>query len=51
MHSAFFDEFREETCLLKQLVEAQAKELIEWKLNIKEIEEKERVANENVKII
>ncbi|XP_074343121.1 uncharacterized protein LOC141680945 [Apium graveolens] len=41
------DKQRAETCLLKQHVEAQAKELIQWKQNAKEIEEKEKVANEN----
>lgn len=35
-------------CLLKQHAEAQTKELIQWKQHTKEIEEKEKVANENV---
>ncbi|KAK1381536.1 E3 ubiquitin-protein ligase RGLG2-like [Heracleum sosnowskyi] len=42
------DKQRAEMCLLKQHVEGQAKEIIQWKQNTKDIEEKERVANENV---
>uniref|UniRef100_A0A5B6ZWQ4 Putative paramyosin n=1 Tax=Davidia involucrata TaxID=16924 RepID=A0A5B6ZWQ4_DAVIN len=42
------EELRAETSLLKEHVEAQAKELSHRKQRIEELEEKERVANENV---
>ncbi|KAI3730896.1 hypothetical protein L1987_62076 [Smallanthus sonchifolius] len=42
------DEFRAESSLLKERVEAQAKELLQSKQKLEELEEKERVANENV---
>ncbi|XP_047318910.1 myosin heavy chain, non-muscle [Impatiens glandulifera] len=42
------DELREETSLLKDQVEAQSKELILRKQLVEELEEKERIANENV---
>jgi len=40
---------RAESSLLKEHLEAQAKELSQRKLRIEELEEKERQANENVK--
>nr|XP_004239148.1 myosin heavy chain, clone 203 [Solanum lycopersicum] len=42
------EELREESSLLKEHVETQAKELSQWKQRVEELEEKERVANENV---
>ncbi|KAA8533228.1 hypothetical protein F0562_033239 [Nyssa sinensis] len=42
------EELRAETSLLKEHVEAQAKELSHRKQRVEELEEKERVANENV---
>lgn len=39
---------RTESNLYKERVDAQAKELIQWKQRVEELEEKERVANENV---
>ncbi|XP_052204989.1 uncharacterized protein LOC127809876 [Diospyros lotus] len=42
------EELRAETSLLKEHVESQAKELSHRKLQLEELEEKERVANENV---
>nr|XP_010932259.1 uncharacterized protein At3g49055 [Elaeis guineensis] len=39
---------RAESCLLKARLDAQAKEITQQKHHIKELEEKERVANENV---
>ncbi|XP_057496964.1 uncharacterized protein LOC130781682 [Actinidia eriantha] len=42
------EELGAETCLLKEHVEAQTKELNHRKQQIEELEEKERVANENV---
>ncbi|XP_015957646.1 uncharacterized protein LOC107481836 [Arachis duranensis] len=42
------DELRAELSLLKQHIEAQAKELDHRMLRIEELEEKERVANENI---
>ncbi|KAM7484169.1 hypothetical protein LguiA_000178 [Lonicera macranthoides] len=42
------DELRAEASLLKQHVEAQYKELVHKKQRMEELEEKERVANENV---
>lgn len=43
-----FTELRAEANLLRQHVEAQAKELIQRKQKLEELEEKERVANDNV---
>ncbi|KAK9063473.1 hypothetical protein SSX86_017343 [Deinandra increscens subsp. villosa] len=42
------DELRAESSLLKEHVESQAKELLQSKQKLGELEEKERVANENV---
>uniref|UniRef100_A0A7N0T9U5 Paramyosin n=1 Tax=Kalanchoe fedtschenkoi TaxID=63787 RepID=A0A7N0T9U5_KALFE len=42
------DELREESGFLKEHIEAQAKDLSQKKLRIEELEQKERVANENV---
>ncbi|KAI3733463.1 hypothetical protein L6452_12906 [Arctium lappa] len=42
------DELRAESSLLKEHAEAQAKELLQRKQQVEELEEKERVANENV---
>lgn len=42
------DELRAESCLLKELVEAQAKELNHRMRRIEELEEKERLANDSV---
>ncbi|CAI9275138.1 unnamed protein product [Lactuca saligna] len=42
------DELREETRVLKENAEAQAKELMQRKEEVEELKEKERVANENV---
>ncbi|CAM8976292.1 unnamed protein product [Rhodiola kirilowii] len=42
------DELREESGYLKEHIEAQAKDLSQKKLQIEELEERERVANENV---
>ncbi|KAJ9554603.1 hypothetical protein OSB04_018648 [Centaurea solstitialis] len=42
------DELRAELSLLKEHAEAQAKELLQRKQQVEELEEKERVANENV---
>lgn len=39
---------RTESNIYKERVDAQAKELIQWKQRVEELEEKERVANENV---
>lgn len=39
---------RAESSLLKEHVETQVKELSQWKQRVEELEEKERVANENV---
>lgn len=39
---------RAESNSYKERVDAQAKELIQWKQRVEELEEKERVANENV---
>lgn len=44
----YFTELRAEANLLRQHVEAQAKELIQRKRKLEELEEKDRVANENV---
>ncbi|XP_042053477.1 paramyosin-like [Salvia splendens] len=42
------EELRAESNSYKECVDAQAKELIQWKQRVEELEEKERVANENV---
>lgn len=42
------DELREETRVLKENAEAQAKELMQRKEEVEELKEKDRVANENV---
>ncbi|KAK4376948.1 hypothetical protein RND71_003244 [Anisodus tanguticus] len=42
------EELRAELSLLKEHVETQAKELSQWKQHVEELEEKGRVANENV---
>ncbi|KAI3467615.1 hypothetical protein Pfo_024278 [Paulownia fortunei] len=42
------EELRAESNLYKEGVDAQAKELNQWKQRVEELEEKERVANENV---
>nr|GLL32691.1 paramyosin [Ipomoea trifida] len=42
------EEQRVESSLLKEHVDAQAKELSQWKQQVEELEEKERVAKENV---
>ncbi|GAA0171465.1 hypothetical protein LIER_41163 [Lithospermum erythrorhizon] len=42
------EELREESCLLKEQLETHAKELSQLKLRVKELEESERVANDNV---
>lgn len=46
-----FTALRAELSLLKQHIEAQAKELVHRMHRIEELEEKERVANENVSLI
>ncbi|CAK9176001.1 unnamed protein product [Ilex paraguariensis] len=46
--ACYFPELRAESSLLKEHVEAQVKELNQWKQRVEELEEKERVANENV---
>lgn len=46
-----FAKLRAESSLLKEHVEAQAKELSHWKQQVEELEEKERVAKENVSIL
>ncbi|EYU30609.1 hypothetical protein ABFS82_11G062800 [Erythranthe guttata] len=42
------EELRAESNLYKERTDAQAKELNQWKQRVEELEEKERVANENV---
>ncbi|KAL3649820.1 hypothetical protein CASFOL_006223 [Castilleja foliolosa] len=42
------EELRVESSLYKERVDAQAKELNHWKQRVEELEDKERVANENV---
>ncbi|KAL7134972.1 hypothetical protein ABFS83_11G061200 [Erythranthe nasuta] len=42
------EELRAESNLYKERTDAQAKELNQWKQQVEELEEKERVANENV---
>ncbi|KAL0385448.1 UNVERIFIED_CONTAM: hypothetical protein Sradi_2939100 [Sesamum radiatum] len=42
------EELRAESNLYKERVDAQTKELNQWKRRVEELEEKERVANENV---
>ncbi|KAL0364242.1 UNVERIFIED_CONTAM: hypothetical protein Sangu_0521800 [Sesamum angustifolium] len=42
------EELRAESNLYKERVDAQTKELNQWKQRVEELEEKERVANENV---
>ncbi|KAH6826688.1 paramyosin [Perilla frutescens var. hirtella] len=42
------EELRAESNMYKERVDAQAKELVHWKQRVEELEEKERVANENV---
>ncbi|KAK1348239.1 Paramyosin [Heracleum sosnowskyi] len=42
------EELRQETSLLRQQAEAQAKELVQRKQTVEELEEKEKTANENV---
>lgn len=45
-----FAKSRAESSLLKEHVDAQAKELSQWKQQVEELEEKERVAKENVSL-
>lgn len=44
-------ESRAESSMLKEQVEAQTKELKHWRERVDELEEKERVANENVGLL
>lgn len=43
-----FAKLRAESNAYKERLDAEAKELIQWKQRVEELEEKERVANENV---